>query len=181
MDPQNEFILDHIFRVEGGFVDHPDDRGGPTNMGISIYTLAVFRKKGVTRLDILNLTKAEATEVYIALFWKPSRLDLLTSPKTRLVIFDQCVNRGVKRAIIMAQDCVNARRDELQALRVDGNMGPNTAASINVIPEIEFCMDFIHEAEREYVRIVKNNPSQHVFLDGWLARAARLMQTIHAP
>lgn len=41
-----------IQRWEGGFVDDPDDLGGATNMGVTIATYKVYRKrKGLPNLQ----------------------------------------------------------------------------------------------------------------------------------
>ena len=41
-----EQILDDILRREGGYVNHPADRGGPTNFGITAQTLGNWRQLG---------------------------------------------------------------------------------------------------------------------------------------
>jgi len=91
-------VMHHIFKYEGGFVNHPQDPGGATNMGITIGTLEGWRKKPVHVSDVRNLTKAEAMQIYKANYWdkvrgdeRPSGLDL--------VAMDGAVNSGVSRAL----------------------------------------------------------------------------------
>ncbi len=50
-----------ILAHEGGYVNHPADPGGETNMGIS--------KRSYPDLDIKNLTVAMAKEIYFRDFW----------------------------------------------------------------------------------------------------------------
>ena len=59
-------ILDEIIRREGGYVNHPADRGGPTNFGITAQTLGSWRKLGrpATTAEVRALTEAEARAVY---------------------------------------------------------------------------------------------------------------------
>ena len=45
-----------ILRNEGGYVNHPSDPGGETNMGIA--------KRFYPNLDIENLTEEEAIKIY---------------------------------------------------------------------------------------------------------------------
>jgi len=59
-------IIAEIIQREGGFSDRTADRGGATNFGITIQTLAAWRKKPVTVDDVKKLTPAEATEIYRA-------------------------------------------------------------------------------------------------------------------
>ncbi len=56
-------ILPFIEQWEGGYVDHPADKGGPTNMGITLNTLARWRGHAVTAADVKALTRAEARQI----------------------------------------------------------------------------------------------------------------------
>lgn len=89
--------MEWVFKSEGGYVNHPRDPGGATNMGITIGTLKAWRKpKAVTEADVKNLTKAEAKEIYYTNFWKPSGADNLPSGLDYMA-FDIAVNHGVGR------------------------------------------------------------------------------------
>jgi lysozyme family protein len=59
-------IQSYILASEGGYVDHKDDPGGATNMGITFNTLKAWRGKPVTKQDVRNLTKKEALDIYEA-------------------------------------------------------------------------------------------------------------------
>lgn len=109
-----EKCLDEVFRHEGGYVDHPRDPGGATNMGITHKTLARWRKITpwwkLAKSDVRNLSRREAGEIYRALYWNaiagnalPSGLDL--------ALFDFAVNSGPKRAIIELQRLLGVRAD----------------------------------------------------------------------
>ena len=65
--PSAAFNVAHPFiaKWEGGFVDHPKDPGGATNMGITHHTLSSWRGKPVTVHDVRNLTEAEAKEIFL--------------------------------------------------------------------------------------------------------------------
>ena len=57
---------------EGGFADHPADRGGPTNMGITQGALDAAYKRGVVKhRNVRALSKDEALVIYRANFWEP--------------------------------------------------------------------------------------------------------------
>ena len=64
-------ILDAILLREGGYVDHPLDRGGPTNMGITLATLGKWRGKPVTAADVKALGHEEAAAIYYAWYVAP--------------------------------------------------------------------------------------------------------------
>ena len=61
MDPETEKIIADLIVREGGLVSDPDDRGGMTKFGIS--------QRAHPELDIPNLTKEEAKQVYFEDYW----------------------------------------------------------------------------------------------------------------
>jgi Glycosyl hydrolase 108 len=58
-----------VLAEEGGYTNDPDDRGGPTNFGITIDDLREWRGTDVTAEDVKNMTKAEAQEIYRSKYW----------------------------------------------------------------------------------------------------------------
>lgn len=82
--------MEFVLKWEGGYVNDPSDRGGETKYGIS--------KRAYPRLDIKNLTKEQAQEIYLNDYWKASGADKLPWPLS-LYVFDTAVNMGVKRAL----------------------------------------------------------------------------------
>ena len=89
--------MDFMYLYEGGYVDHPRDPGGATNLGITLKTLGAWRKQVVTKQDVRNLSKIEATQIYSANYWDTIKGDVL--PKgVDLMGFDIAVNMGPGRA-----------------------------------------------------------------------------------
>jgi len=132
-------ILDDLIRREGGFVNHPADRGGPTKYGITQATLARWRGRAVSAADVRTLTRLEARQIFEAQYLKPWR-DTPSAIKPQLV--DMTVLHGLR----------NARRIAAQA-----------SAQTNV--------DLAKARMRFMARIVQRDPTQRVFLLGWLNRA----------
>lgn len=81
--------IDFVLGWEGGYVNDPDDPGGETKWGIS--------KRAHPELDIYNLTREQAIEIYRVEYWKASGADKMTWPLC-LVHFDAAVNSGVGSA-----------------------------------------------------------------------------------
>jgi lysozyme family protein len=107
---------------EGGYVNHPRDPGGATNMGITHYTLAAWRGvKSVTRAQVKALTLKEATDIYEHRYWKPIQGDRLPFG-VDLATFDYGVNSGTGRAEKELQRVVGAK--------VDGQIGPETLKAV---------------------------------------------------
>lgn len=112
--------LAHILASEGGYVDHPKDPGGATNMGITHTTLAEWRGRPVTKADVRALTKAEAAAIYKARYWDTVRGDDLPAGLD-LVAFDAAVNSGVYRGARWLQSALG--------VVADGKIGPRSIAA----------------------------------------------------
>lgn len=99
-----------VLQYEGGYVDHPKDPGGATNLGITQKVLAAWRGRSVTKAEVKALTVAEAGEIYRANYWKPVRGDVLPGGLD-LATFDAGVNSGPKRGIQWTQKAVGVAAD----------------------------------------------------------------------
>lgn len=89
--------LVHVLKYEGGFVNHPLDPGGATNLGITKATLERHRGTRVTVADVKALTLEEAALIYRRFYWEPAACDRL-QPGLDVAVFDAAVNQGVGRA-----------------------------------------------------------------------------------
>jgi lysozyme family protein len=89
-----DFVLEH----EGGYVDHPDDPGGATNLGITIATLKRWRGRAVSKAEVRALTRQEAAKIYHALYWTPAGCGDLPAG-IDLLVFDAAVNMGIEPSL----------------------------------------------------------------------------------
>lgn len=112
--------LEHVLKYEGGYVDHPSDPGGATNMGITRATLARFRGKPVSKDDVKALTMEEAGRIYRKNYWQACRCGDMP-PALAFLTFDTAVNQGPSRAVRFLQEAVGSVPD--------GIVGPNTLAA----------------------------------------------------
>lgn len=157
---------------EGGYVDHPRDPGGATNLGISLRYArtrgSLFDLDGdgdVDADDIRRVTEATAAPAYYADFWKPARCDDLPAGLDHAV-FDCSVNSGAGRAVRLLQHTVGAAPD--------GAFGPKTAAAVaeavrlNGVPAIArlYC-----DYRLSYLMSLATWPT---FGDGWRNRVGRV-------
>ncbi len=117
--------LNHILSFEGGYVDHPADPGGATNMGITRKTLARWRNVDpwwdLPKSEVQTLSRKEAADIYKALYWQRSSAQHLP-PGLDLAVLDFAVNSGPVRAIKTLQALV--------AVSPDGFIGPITLAAV---------------------------------------------------
>jgi len=145
--------IEVILRHEGGYVNHPSDPGGETNMGIA--------KKFYPELDIKNLTRDQAVAIYFRDYWTPMNLQVISNENLVLQIFDMGVNAGIRRAIAIIQRIVGVTSD--------GIMGQITASVINT--RKDNLIELYKQERRKYYRaLARRKPELEVFLRGWLNR-----------
>lgn len=171
-----ERCLPVVLGAEGGYSNHPNDRGGKTNMGITEGTLSNAYSKGiVSHKDVKKLARDEAAKIYQALYWKPSGADQMSWPLC-LLHFDAAVNHGLGGAGKQLQRTVN--RIKCPVLKIDGAVGPATLAALKDMEMKFFCLELLKTRKEYFETIVHNNPSQKVFLKGWLNRIEKFKKYI---
>jgi lysozyme family protein len=156
--PAVEKVLLH----EGGYVNHPLDRGGETNWGITRRTYESYFGRTAGANEIKDMTRDVAIQIYKDMYWNEVKADDIKNYGVAFAIFDQAVNRGPYNAIRQAQ----------RALGVfpDGRADETFINRLNNTPSYVFMNNFLKESEMAYRQIVASNPSQQVFLAGWLKR-----------
>lgn len=121
--------LPHILRHEGGFVNHPRDPGGATNMGVTQRTYDTFRdRRGQPRRSVRGVSDAEVEMVYRQQYWSPIRADDLPSG-VAYCVFDAAVNSGPGRAVRWLQQVIGAKVDGIvgnETLSLAAKMKPQT-------------------------------------------------------
>ncbi|MEO1043786.1 MAG: glycosyl hydrolase 108 family protein [Pseudomonadota bacterium] len=164
-------MIDAILEREGGFVDHPNDRGGPTNFGITQATLSGYLGKPVTRQKVKDLNVDLARDIYETQYYLAPRINNLPEP-IQPFVFDCSINHGPRRAIRFVQSVCNDAG--FGPLIVDGVIGPATRLAANsALAKMGdwFLAALVEERRNFYDAIVRNDPSQEVFLRGWMRRA----------
>ena len=164
-----------ITRWEGGYVDHPSDKGGATNMGITIGTLADWRGTEVTKEDVKKLTRSEADEIFRARYYAVCRCGEMPE-RMAMVVYNCAVLSGPKRAIQFVQRAFNALglTANGEALEVDGILGPVTMGAIRQVDPSSLANAFM-DVQEDYLRGLD---TFHVFGAGWLNRMAALREFV---
>ncbi|WP_309609197.1 glycosyl hydrolase 108 family protein, partial [Flavobacterium sp.] len=162
-----QIILNH----EGGYVNHPSDKGGPTNKGITQATWNKFAMSDVNKeptLDNLKtITDDDATKIYWKRYWEPKGFCKITDEKVSLMIYDWTITSG--GAIKQVQKLlVNEFEKEVS---IDGGIGNQTITAINNIQDQDKLLKRLGEIRKEYYTDLtftkgKKN-TQDVFLKGW--------------
>jgi lysozyme family protein len=155
-----------VLKSEGGYVNHPADRGGPTNWGITQKVYEQYKGRTVSLDEMKAMPKSDAVSIYKKNYWDKVGGDAIKYYSVAFTLFDQAVNRGVGAVVKQAQSVLG--------VTVDGGMGPKTLAALNAMPDVKFIPQFLTMAENSYRSIVANNSSQSVFLTGWLNRLQKV-------
>lgn len=161
-------LIDDILRREGGFVDHPDDRGGATNFGITQDTLAQWRGRPVSVDEVRTLTPDEAAEIYAARYVLNPRFDGIEHDDLAALVVDCGVNHGPARAARWLQSAAG--------VAVDGMVGPVTLGAVNQQDGATLYRAVLAERCRFYGRLITRDPSQAVFAAGWANRVAEFIE-----
>lgn len=140
-----EIILKH----EGGYVWNPRDPGGETNFGIA--------KRSYPTLDIKNLTREKAIEIYRRDFWDKCKIELLPHV-LRLIVFDCAVNQGPQVSIALLQAALG--------VKADGDLGPDT---LNAIAKSNL-EKLVQKYSQARLARYFNNRNFGVFGEGWVRR-----------
>ena len=150
-------IIEVVLEHEGGYVNDPKDPGGETNFGIA--------KRSHPDVDIKNLTKEGAKEIYKEVYWDKNKVESLPEELWH-IYFDMCVNQGKSRAVKIIQRAVNGKGG---SLTVDGGMGPMTIAAIGK-SRVE--LDRVRAYRVKYYSdLVSRKPDLERFYFGWFKRA----------
>lgn len=152
-----EFLkaIDGILDREGGYVNDPSDRGGETKYGIS--------KRSYPFLDIADLTRQDAIDIYCEDFWVPLCADQIVKQIVANVLFDFAVNTGRRRSIKLIQ--------QITCVPIDGMIGPITIGAINSADGEKLAMQYTLQRIQFYSTLASSRKSQRKFLTGWIKRA----------
>lgn len=147
--------LEGGLRSDGGLNDKASDRGGLTKYGIS--------QRAYPKLDIENLTLAQAVRIYHRDYWRAMLCDQCP-PGVAFMLFDGAVQHGSPAMTVLAQRLVNAKPD--------GRMGPKTLSAISERPSLSIAVLLSVNRGRKYARICSADTTQKPNLEGWYNRLA---------
>ena len=113
--------LEHVLKHEGGFVNHPSDPGGMTNLGVTRAVWEEWVGRDSSEAEMRSLTPEIVAPLYKQKYWDRVKADDLPSG-VNYAVFDASVNSGTGRAAKWLQEAVGAV--------ADGAIGPNTIAKV---------------------------------------------------
>lgn len=143
-----------VFGAEGGYVNDPDDPGGPTKYGVTQLTYNSYRDHhNLARRTVKLLNLDEAAAIYQDMYWTPAGCDNLPWPLS-LIAFDSAVNSGIGNAF--------------KWLKLTESVNDPKTRSLQII---ELRRTF-------YLDIIKRKPSQIKYKNGWMNRMDKLTSVV---
>ena len=145
--------LKMLLHHEGGYVNHPKDPGGETNLGV---TKRVYEKWGGTK-DMKDLTVEDVAPIYKKEYWDRCKCDDLESG-VDWVVFDWAVNSGTGRSAKAIQKICGAAQD--------GAIGPKTLALIGK-QDTQYVVEEFGKIRQDFYESLKTFDT---FGKGWTRR-----------
>lgn len=160
--------LEQVWPFEGGKTTDRRDpgnwTGGKVGVGELKGTNMGIAAASFPNLDIMNLTKAEAAEIYERKYARPLRFDDLPIGPD-LVTLDFGINSGINRSARYAQAVAGAP--------VDGRIGPVTLLAIQKMP----ARDYVKKLSAKRLGFLQGLKIWETFGKGWSRRVAHMEAT----
>ena len=167
-------MLDEIITREGGYVNNPNDPGGPTKYGITQATLSAYLGRPAGVADVQGLDQATAKAIYAANYLRKPGIDKLPD-LIQPVMLDAAVNSGPGQSVRFLQQVLNDCG--YGPLAVDGGLGPATnGAAAKAAADLGKDLNRrLVEKRRAFMQgLVATHPGDAVFEKGWMARCDQL-------
>lgn len=150
-----------LLKHEGGFVNHPRDPGGMTNLGVTQRVWHSWVGHPVTEKEMRALTPTLVAPMYKKKYWDTVSADALPSGVDSAV-FDFSVNSGPGRAAKILQSTLG--------VKIDGDIGPKTLAKVLTVDSSKLIADY-NDARLAFL---KSLSTWEDFGDGWGTRVAQV-------
>lgn len=175
-------LVDQLIEREGGYVDHPDDRGGPTNFGITRRVAAQNDYRG----SIRDLPRETAARIYRDIYWHGPGYDRIfpIAPRTAAELFDTGVNMGPGVATGFFHRALNALNRGGRDYADVPKAGTITDASVAALKaflsrrgaagEVILLRAINALQGARYIDLAERRAANKSFLYGWLANRIEL-------
>ena len=164
MDYNFHDSLIKLLHHEGGYVNHPSDPGGETNLGVTKKVYEEYLGREVTSDEMKNLTPADVKPLYKKLYWDRCKCDDLASGLD-YVVFDWAVNSGTGRSAKAVQKICGAAQD--------GAIGPKTLTLVSG-QDTEYMVEQFGKIRQEFYESLKTFDT---FGKGWTRRNKEATET----
>ena len=160
--------LQIILHHEGGYVNHPEDPGGMTNLGVTKKVYEDWVGYAVSEHTMQNLTEEDVAPIYKKNYWDRLKGDDLPEG-LNLCVFDFGVNAGTGRAAKYLQNIIGTV--------VDGGIGPMTLRALDEHVSLIGLQETIENYQEDRQRYYENLRTFQTFGRGWTRRVNETTQS----
>ena len=148
--------LNLVLKSEGGFVNHPQDPGGMTNLGVTKRVWEEYTGHEADEKTMRGLTPEKVAPLYEQRYWRPTYCEVLPRGLD-LLVFSMGINAGTGRSVKLLQQSIGCLPD--------GIIGPRTRELICASNTATLIAKF-SETRRQYYESL----GKPMFIKGWLNR-----------
>jgi lysozyme family protein len=152
-----EQSLKMLLHHEGGYVWHPEDPGGETNLGVTRAVYEQWVGRQVMDGEMKTLKVADVAPIYKTNYWDRIRGDDLPSGLD-FATFDWAVNSGTGRPAKVIQRYISAKQD--------GAIGPKSLALVAENDPSDM-IQYLYEQRQKFYERLKTFDT---FGKGWTRR-----------
>lgn len=181
-------MIDELIGREGGYSNHPADKGGATRWGVTEQVARAYGYKG----DMRVYPRANAIDTYRNAYWlDPGIAKVATRyPAVAIEMFDIAVNMGVSVACTFLQRCLNVFNQNgahYADLTVDARLGAITMLALDAFRQRrgeeggERLLEAIRSLKgARYIEISEARPANEAFTYGWFGRMVEMAKKVFA-
>lgn len=179
-------LIDAVIGREGGYTNHPADKGGPTRWGITQQVARAYGYQG----DMRVFPRPQAVDIYRAIYWNKPGFDAVGKifPTLAEDLFDIGVNMGPQVAGVFLQRALNSfnlNGAHYADLYLDGSCGPLTVAALDAFVKrrgAEGCFRLLTAVRSlrgaRYIELGEQRPANEAFTYGWFGRMVELAKAV---
>jgi lysozyme family protein len=162
-----EKLAGKLLHLEGGYVNHPNDKGGPTKYGVILATWKDYgydkdKDGDIDVEDLKVITHDDAKQIAKKIFWDYFKADDIKNQSVAEFIVDWGYNSG--------RGTVARRLQRILGIEVDGTIGSQSLKAINNANQKKL-FDALKQDRKEFIEfLVRRDPDQKVFYKGWMNR-----------
>jgi lysozyme family protein len=181
--PKVKKMVDDIIDIEGDYVYHPNDKGGPTRWGITDSVATANGYQG----DMRYLPREFAFELIVNKYYIRPKFSLIAELSERIAdeLVDTGVNMGQGRASMFLQESLNAfnrQGIDYADIKVDGVIGKGTINALRAFLDKrshqggeEVLLTALNcQQGAKYLAIAAHDHKQEDFVFGWMANRVSL-------
>jgi lysozyme family protein len=180
-------LIDDLIGREGGYSNHPADRGGPTRWGVTEQVARAYGYAG----PMAALPRETAVGIYREAYWRAPGFEAVAQRDLAIAIelFDIGVNMGVSVAGKFLQRSLNVLNHGGQHyadLTVDSRLGPVTMLALDSYRQRrgaaeggEALLTAIRSLRgARYIELIESRPANEAFAYGWLRRMVEMARAV---